>query len=413
MDACKELSLSNLVGGGYKSFWDCKKRYRIVKGSRGSKKSKTTALNLIFRMMQHPEANTLVIRQTFATLRDSCFSDLLWAISRFQVDHLWKSTTNPLEITYLPTGQKILFRGNDEPLKITSIAVPKGVLCWVWFEEFFEINKEDDFNKIDLSIRGEVPSGLFKQITMTMNPWSALHFSKARFFDSSDDDIFAITTTYQCNEWLDDADRRIFEKMRNNNPRRYRIEGLGEWGIADGLIYENVEMAHFDINVLRTQKDMKAAYGLDFGFTDPTAFVACMIDDNASKIYVFDEFYKIGLTNQMIAKEIQARGYGGERIICDAAEPKSIEELHEEGIRAIPSRKGRDSVLHGIQKIQNYKLIVHPQCVEFWREISNYCWAKDRFGKPMDKPEHEFSHCMDALRYAISIHAMGDSFSFN
>lgn len=222
-----EISLQKLVGVGYRDFWECTKRYRIVKGSRGSKKSKTTALNLIFRMMQHPEANTLVIRQTFATLRDSCFSDLLWAINRFRVDHLWKATTSPLEITYLPTGQKILFRGNDEPLKITSITVPKGVLCWVWFEEFFEINKEDDFNKIDLSIRGEMPEGLFKQITMTMNPWSALHFSKARFFDTSDDDIFAITTTYKCNEWLDDADKRIFEKMRINNPRRYHIEGLG------------------------------------------------------------------------------------------------------------------------------------------------------------------------------------------
>lgn len=185
-----------------------------------------------------------------------------------------------------------------------------------------------------------------------------------------------------------------------------------EWGIADGLIYENTEFTNFDINALRGQKGIKAAYGLDFGFTDPSAFVACMIDEAASIIYVFDEFYKTGLTNKMIVKEIQAKGYGSELIVCDSADAKSIVELRDEGIRAVPSRKGRDSVLHGIQKIQNYKLIVHTQCVEFWREVSNYCWEKDRFGKLMDRPEHEFSHAMDAMRYAVSIYAMGDSFSF-
>lgn len=408
-----EISLQKIVGKGYADFWNCTQRYRVCKGSRGSKKSKTTALNLIVRMMQYPDANALVMRRTFATLKDSCYSDLLWAANKLGVGHLWKGTVNPLEIVYIPTGQRILFRGFDDPLKITSISVPKGVLCWVWIEEAYEVTKEDDFNKLDMSIRGKMPTGLFKQFTFTFNPWSAQSWLKARFFDTPDPDTFTKTTTYMCNEWLDEADRRIFEKMRINNPRRYRIEGLGDWGIAEGLIYENFDMVEFNAQELRKQAGILAAFGLDFGFTDPTAFVACMIDERKGCIYVFDELYKTGLTNRDIANALISMGYGGQKIVCDSAEPKSIQELRDLGLRAEGSRKGKDSVLHGIQKIQNYKLIVHPKCVNFWHEVNNYCWEKDKFGKSVDKPEHEFSHAMDALRYGVSKVLLGDVFSFD
>ena len=128
----KKIYLPDIVGKGYGAFWRSKHRYRAVKGSRGSKKSKSEALNIIYNTMKHPQANTLVVRRNFRTLKDSCYSDLLWAAERLGVSHLWKGTTNPLELTYIPTGQKILFRGLDDGLKITSISVPKGVLCWVW-----------------------------------------------------------------------------------------------------------------------------------------------------------------------------------------------------------------------------------------------------------------------------------------
>lgn len=409
----REISLKEIVGGGYSDFWHCDKRYRVCKGSRGSKKSKTTALNFIVRLMQHPAANLLVVRKTAATLRDSCYSDLKWAIHRLGVESFWRCTVNPLEIVYEPTGQRILFRGMDDPLKLTSISVPKGVLNFVWCEEAYELTDEDAFNKLDMSIRGEMPDGLYKQITMTFNPWSAQSWIKARFFDVEDDDVFTKTTTYQCNEWLDESDRRIFEKMRVNNPRRYRIEGLGEWGIADGLIYEKVEYRDFDLQALREKDGVKAAFGLDFGFTDPTAFCALLVDNAESKIYVFDEFYLRGLTNVMIAERLGSMGYAGQRIVCDSAEPKSIQELRNMGIRAEPSRKGKDSVLHGIQKLQNYTFVVSPKCPEFYREICNYAWEKDKFGKPTDKPEHEFSHCMDAARYACAKLLVGDRFSFD
>lgn len=301
----------------------------------------------------------------------------------------------------------------DDPLKLTSITVPKGVLCWVWIEEAYEVTKEDDFNKLDMSIRGEVPEGLFKQVTLTFNPWSAQSFLKARFFDTPDDDVLAMTTTYKCNEWLDESDLRLFEKMRINNPRRYAIEGLGQWGVSEGLIYDNFEFIDFDPEEIRKRPEVKSAFGLDFGYTDPCAFSAMLVDESESTIYVFDEFYERGLTNEMIAQKIIDMGYGGQRIVCDSAEPKSIQELYNLGIKAEPSRKGKDSVLHGIQKLQNYKWVISTKCPNFFHEISNYAWQKDKFGKPVDKPEHEFSHLMDSSRYALGKILVGDSFSFD
>ena len=203
------ISIKKTIGQNYGDFWCTKRRYRVCKGSRGSKKSKTTAINMITRLVQYPESNGLCVRRYQNTLRDSVFSDLKWAIHKLQLDQFFDWTVSPMEIIYKPTGQKILFRGLDDGLKITSISVDYGVLCWVWIEEAYEISSEDDFNKLDMSIRGQVPEGYFKQITLTFNPWSANSWLKARFFDSPDDDTFVKTTTYQCNEWLDDADRHI------------------------------------------------------------------------------------------------------------------------------------------------------------------------------------------------------------
>lgn len=369
---------------------------------------------MIYRLMEYPLANGLCVRRYSNTLRDSVFSDLKWAIHKLGLDAFFDCTVSPMQIVRKSTGQKILFRGLDDGLKITSISVDYGVLCFVWIEEAYEISNEDDFNKLDMSIRGEVPDGYFKQITLTFNPWSATSWLKPRFFDVIDDDIFTKTTTWKQNEWLDDADRNIFLKMQQNNPRRYRIEGDGEWGIAEGLIYEKVRFEDFDIDAVRAIPGIKAAFGLDFGFTDPNAFVCLMIDNAAMKIYVFDEWYKTGVTNKIIAQAIKDKGYGGQKIICDSAEPKSIAELQEEGIKAEPSRKGKDSVNHGIQLCQNYEIIVHERnCPEFKKEIQNYCWETDKDGKPTDKPDHEFSHGMDSMRYATGKILVGDTFSFD
>ena len=395
-----ELSLDKLIGRGYKKFWNSKKRFRVVKGSRGSKKSVTMAYWTIINMMANPEANMLVLRRYDRTLRQSCFAVLQWVLQKLEVAQYWKVTSAPMEMTYIPTGQKILFRGLDDPLKVTSIAVTHGVLCWVWIEEAYELEAEEDFNKLEMSIRGQVPKGLYKQFTLTFNPWSEC-WLKTRFFDNPDEDTLAITTTYTCNEWLDEADLKEFEKMRVNSPRRYRIEGLGDWGISEGLIYSNTERRDIKLQDFVGQRGYNAFYGLDFGFTDPTAFVGGFINFEQKEIYILMEMYEPGLTNQDTAERLKAKGIRHEIIKCDAAEPKSIEELRKAGINAKAAAKGPDSVKFGIQKLQNFKIIYSPDCVNFEHEIKNYCWAKDRQGKQTDSPDHEYSHLMDALRYAI------------
>ena len=411
MNPTRTISIKEAIGKGYGDFWNCRKRYRVIKGSRGSKKSKTAAINRIVRIVNYPAANILCVRRYSNTLRDSMFADCKWAISKLGLDAYFNCTVSPMEITYKPTGQKILFRGLDDGLKITSITVPCGVLCFVDIDEAYEI-EEDDFNKLDMSIRGEVPDGLFKQITLMFNPWSANSWLKARFFDDPDENTFVKTTTWECNEWLDESDRSLFLALRANNPRRARIECDGEWGIAEGLIYEKYRVEDFDIDAIRKIPKIISSFSLDFGFTDPNAFIACMVDQTAMKIDVFDEWYRTGVTNKVIAEQIMDMGYGGQRIICDCAEPKSIAELQEAGIKAEPSRKGKDSVNHGIQLLQNYEFVIHPRCPEFHKEISNYCWAKDKNGKPTDKPDHEFSHGMDSIRYGVTKALLPDLYSW-
>lgn len=423
----EKISLPKIIGKGYKTFWHFKGRYRAVKGSRASKKSKTTALFYIYMMMFCASIgllpNLLVVRKTYRTLKDSCFTELKWAVKRLKVEHLWQFKESPLEAEYLPTGQKIYFRGLDDPLKVTSITVDVGVLCWMWIEEAYEVMKEEDFDMLDESIRGECPEGLWKQITITFNPWNERHWLKHRFFDeltgydadgkpiykerknpvSDDGEILAITTNYKCNEWLDKADLAVFERMRKNNPRRYAVAGLGGWGIVDGLVFENWKEESFTLeDIQANHSDLKAAFGLDFGYTnDPSALFCGYVSVKDKKLYVWDEMYQTGMSNRKIFEEIQSMGYSKEKITADCAEPKSIDELKGYGLRISPAVKGKDSINNGIQWIQDLEIIIHPRCASFLTEISNYTWKVDKFNKKLNEPIDDFNHLMDAMRYAL------------
>lgn len=383
------------------------------------------ALWTIYSMMEQPLANTLVVRKTYRTLKDSCYTELKWAIKRLGVERWWSCKESPLEMTYLPTGQKIYFRGLDDPLKVTSITTEVGVLCWMWIEEAYEITNEEDFDTLAESLMGDLPPGLFRQITLTFNPWNERTWLRHRFFCdivgkdtegrpvykerekpiSDDGEILAITTTYQCNEWLSAADVKEFERMKQRNPRRYQVAGLGHWGIVDGLIYENWREERFELDQV---KDCKTVAGLDFGYTnDPTAFFLGFLDLQHKKLYIWDELYKKGLSNRKIYDEIVAMGYGKERITGDSAEPKSIDELRGLGLRITGAKKGKDSITNGIQWAQDLEIIVHPRCVNFLTEISNYTWAADKFGKKLNQPIDDFNHLMDAMRYALEQYISG------
>ncbi len=400
------VHLPDIIGAGYGEFWRCRKRYRVVKGGKASKKSSTTALWYIYHLMKYPGANLLVVRKVQETHRSSTFAQIEWAIHRLHAERWWKITKTPLEMTYLPTGQKILFRGMDDVLKLASLTVPNGHLCWVWIEEAFEIEKEDDFDKLDLSVpRGTVPPPLFKQTTVTFNPWKETHWLKSRFFDTPRADTLAMTTNYLCNEFIDDTDRAIYERMKREQPRKYDVAGLGNWGVSEGLVFENWTVETFDIKKETGEKpwQWRHVFGLDYGYTnDPTAFIAAAVNPLERVVYIYDEHYEHKMLNTDIAAMITRKGYQKERIRADAAEPKSNDDLRRLGLGRIhPAEKGRDSVMHGIARLQEYKIVVHRQCWNTAAELGAYCWKVDKTGKALNEPVDRDNHLMDALRYAI------------
>lgn len=420
-DLVTKMSLPEIIGKGYKTFWNSRHRYRVLKGGRGSKKSTTASFWFPYNMMKYwhqygLKPHTLVIRRYYNTHKDSTYAQLKWAINHLGVAHLWKATKSPLELTYIPSGQKIMFRGLDDPQSITSITVEDGYLCWTWWEEAFQCTNEEDFNKIDLSIRGEIPRPLFKQHTLTFNPWSDKIWLKKRFFDivgsdgsNEEENVLAITRNYDCNEFLGEDDLKIFEQMKKKNPRRYDIEGKGNWGIAEGLIFENWQELEFDIEAMKRSLDTydrpryKQLFGMDFGYTnDPTAFIALMVDEKNKEIFIFDEIYKTYMKNENIRDAVKYKGYDNQRIAADSSAPKDIDTLKDMGLHRIyGAKKPKGSVNSGIQKLQDYKIYVHPRCVNAIVEFSNYVWQPDRdTGKPSNEPMDEYNHLMDALRYA-------------
>lgn len=410
-----QIKIKDVIGKNYDLFWNDKHFYRVVKGSRGSKKSKTIAINMIYRIMKYPESNLLVIRRVFNTLRNSCRADLIWAINRLKVNHLWKIPKGEHTLTYLPTGQQILFAGLDDPLKLTSITVAQGYLNFVWIEEAFQIEKQEMFETLEESIRGILPSHLFHQITLSFNPWSEDHWLRKRFYNDTydreytDDLIYAITTDYTMNEFLDEVTLKRFEEMKIKRPNRFRVAGLGEWGIAEGLVYNNWEILDFDaIELLKKDFSLEAAFGLDFGFTnDPSAFIAVIVDLRNKRLFIFDEFYKKRLLNNEIAEEIKLRGYSKDEITADCAEAKSIEEIRSYGISRIKqSSKGKGSVNQGIQYIQQFDIYVHPKCTNTIMEFKNYVW-EEKNGITLNKAADNYNHLMDALRYALEKYSTG------
>ncbi len=400
-----DIKLDEIVGGGYNKFFNNKNFYRVVKGSRGSKKSKTTALNFIFRIMQYSWSNLLVVRRFSNTNKQSTYTDLRWATNRLGVKHLFKFNDSLPEITYKPTGQKILFRGLDDPLKITSITVENGILCWAWFEEAYQIETFDKFSTVVESIRGSVDDPeFFKQITITFNPWSERHWLKQVFFDEDTklNNTFSYTTTYRVNEWLDDVDIGRYEDLYRTNPRRARIVCDGDWGVAEGLVFENFEVKEFDW-VKKLKDKQVVAHGSDFGFTqDPTTLVSTIVDTQNKELWIYDEHYQRGMLTDEVYQMYIDKGLKNAEIVADSAEKRLITEIKRKGISNIkPSVKGQGSIMQGVQFIQGFKIYVHPSCEHTIEELNTYTFDQDKDGNWLNKPIDENNHILDALRYSL------------
>lgn len=430
----KTIRLPEVIGGGYKQFWNFKGRYRVVKGGRASKKSKTTALNHIWRMMQdfhkHGQTtHTLVIRSNFNLHFNSTYKELKWATDRLGVAHLWKWTKSPLQAEYIPSGGTIIFRGMNDPDGLTSITVDKGFLTYVFIEEAFQLTSEEDFEKLDFSVRGHLPEPLFHQITLIFNPWHEGTWLKSRFFDKVNKEtgvndtqydargniilkegtILAVTKNFDCNEWLSDEDREMYEHLRLTDPRRFNIVGLGEWGVAEGLVFENWKALTFDVSDKLRQKDNRGKpiytplFGMDFGWVDATAIAFVVASKKTREIFIFDEVYGSGMSNMDIVNAIDRKNIRNSQIIADSADQRSINELKKYLPRLKGVKKSKDFKLAIIRGLSDYTIYIHPECINAITEFSTYAWETDRLtGKVIEKLPDGNDHFIDAFLYSIS-----------
>lgn len=405
------VSPAKAIGKGYNRFWHNKQFYRVVKGSRGSKKSKNTAINFIYRIMKYEWANLLVIRRYSNTNKQSTYTDLKWAANKLKVAHLFKFNESMPEITYIPTGQKILFRGLDDELKITSITVDVGILCWAWFEEAYQIETEDKFRTVVESIRGTYDDeDFFKQITVTFNPWSERHWLKKVFFDAKtkEKDTFAETTTFRVNEWLDDVDRARYMDLYRTNPRRARIVCDGDWGVAEGLVFDNFEVKDFNPNE-KIKQIQETTHGMDYGFTnDPTTLVSSVVDLKRKEIWIYDEHYEKAMMTEDIYKMLKRKDLLKASITGDNAESRLISELISKGVRRLhKSVKGAGSIKQGILFLQGFKIYIHPSCEYTIEEFNTYVFDQDKEGKWLNVPVDANNHIIDALRYSMERYHLG------
>ncbi|SFC23946.1 phage terminase, large subunit, PBSX family, partial [Fructobacillus durionis] len=267
------INFHHSVDKSYYPLFSSHDPFVAIKGARGSGKSWAQAYNVIYEMLRLPYVNWLVIRQYQNTNKESTYNTLKKVINLLGLSDLFKFTVSPLEITMKSTGQKIYFRGMDDPLKITSISAENGYLCRAWWEEAYELKSKEDFQTVVESLRGQLPDGGYYQHILTFNPWSERHWLKEEFFDEETrrNGVLSFTTTYKNNSHLDQQFIDNMMELKKRNPNRARVAVDGEWGIAEGLVFEGLfELENFDISKVQGRHIM----GLDFGFThDPTAFV--------------------------------------------------------------------------------------------------------------------------------------------
>lgn len=372
---------------------DYSKRYEVYYGGAGSGKSVFIAQKLLIKACKS-KRKVLIIRKFGTTLKDSVFQLIIDMLSKWKIYSNCKVNLSTYTIT-LPNGSVFLFKGMDDSEKIKSITD----ITDIWCEEATEL-QEDEYSQLDLRLRALAGD---LQLIVSFNPVSKANWVFKRWFDEGvepHDDTLILHTTYKDNKFLPDSYIKAIEEQVTTNPTYYRIYALGEFASLDKLVFQNYKIEEFDHSKIVGE----LAIGLDFGFVnDTSALVASIIDEKNMRLYVFREWGATNKTNDEIAAIISSLGFSKSTIIADAAEQKSIEEIKRKGILKIkPCVKGPDSIIHGIQRLQQYEIIIHPSCHELLVEFDNYSWQKDKkSGEYINKPIDAFNHYIDALRYSL------------
>ena len=385
----------DIKGHGHTHYW--------LKGGRGSTKSSFISVEIVLGMMRDAgkglHTNAVVLRRYGVTLRESVFEQIGWAVNALGVSQLWRDSASPMSYTYLPTGQKILFRGVDDPTKAKSIKFSKGWAKYLWYEECVEFEGEEKLRNINQSVlRGGADFFVF----YSFNPPKSARNWVNQYVAIERDDTLVHHSTYLTvpPQWLGEQFLVEAQHLKEVKPEAYRHEYLGEVTGTGGEVFSNVTLrAITDEEVSRFDKLRR---GIDWGYAaDPFAYNVCHYDKTRRRLYIFREIHKVKLSNRAAADLIKPEA-GGARITCDSAEPKSIDEVKGYGLRVVGAKKGPDSVEYGVKWLQDLEeIIIDPaRCPETAREFSGYELERDREGNFKAGYPDKDNHHIDAVRYA-------------
>ena len=377
----------------YPLLLDYSHRWEFYCGSAGSGKSYSIAQKIIIRCCKEP-IKVLVCRRYATTLRNSCFSLFKEILDKWKLTKYVKIKETDMGITF-PNGSQIVFLGLDVEEKLLSL----NNISTIWVEEAYEVEKEK-IEQLNLRMRGQAAN---QQIILSWNPISKQSYLYDFTVVNPPESSIFHHSTYRDNPFLNAEYVAALDEMAIRNPQKYRIYGLGEWGVdSEGLVIKNWKQQEFDpLELVALGYEHRA--GCDVGYIDPTAIIDTLYDRENHTIYVFNEFYKSGCQPSQIAEAIKNMQLQKTKLFVDAAEPRTIQFFRNEGINAHPCGKGKDSVKAGLMFLQDNLIIVHPKCKNFIMELDNFSYIKSKItGEYTEDTTHEYSHSIDACRYAYS-----------
>ena len=370
-------------------------------GGRGSCKSTFASVEIIKGMMQDPDANALVLRKVGTTLAESVFAQMQWAIHALGVDHLWRVNQSKIMLIFIPTGQRVVFRGADDPKKVKSVKLPRGYIKYVWYEEVDEFTGPDELRTINQSVlRGGDKFVVF----YTYNPPKSAKSWVNREFACSDVDTLTHKSTYLDvpKEWLGEPFFAEAERLKKTNYTAYKHEYLGEVTGTNAEIFPNVLLRTISDEELRSFDKIRR--GLDWGYgADPFAYVALHYQRNTRTVFIYYEYYKHGAKFDSISDAIKVENTTRGMIHAESAEPRSNDELRQRGHILQAVKKGKGSVEHGIKWLQDLdSIVIDPvRCPNAAREFSGYELVPDGKGGFRDGFPDKENHTIDAVRYAL------------
>ncbi|MGS4145550.1 PBSX family phage terminase large subunit [Staphylococcus pseudintermedius] len=404
------INLSELIPKHFHDLWRATKDANILniiaKGGRGSGKSSDISIIITQLIMRYP-VNAVVVRKTDNTLATSVFEQIKWAIEQQKVSHLFKVKVSPMEVTYIPRGNRIIFRGAQNPERLKSLKDSRFPFSIMWIEELAEFKTEDEVTTITNSLlRGELGDGLFYKFFYSYNPPKRKQSWVNKKYETSfqPQNTFVHHSTYLDNPYISKQFIQEAEVANQRNKIRFRWEYMGE-AIGSGVVpFDNLRVETISDEMFNTFDNIRNA--IDFGYaTDPLAFVRWHYDKKKQIIYAVDEYYGVQISNRQLGKWLQDKGYQSEEIYADSAEPKSIDELKKEhGIKRIKGvKKGPDSVEYGERWLNDLEAIVidPKRTPNIAREFENIDYETDKDGNVKPKLEDKDNHTIDATRYAL------------